>query len=107
MFWRKNAVWWSINNGVSLENLVEEILRAYWTFLVDMVYPSSQRNVPLIYDNTHLHSAHMVNAYIWNDVSARSSDQNPKEHTWDELGTCVSKRKLTPATLDEVKEALV
>ena len=99
-----------ISNGTLMaERYVNEILDVH-------VLPYAGAIVPdliLMDDNAHAHRAHITNRYLEQaavvrlDWPARSPDLNPIEHAWDMLQKAISSCQVQPATVRELREALI
>ena len=70
-------------------------------------------NFILMDDNARAHRAHITNQYLKQatvvrmEWPARSPDLNPIEHAWDMLQTAVSSRPVQPASVQELRHALL
>ena len=99
-----------IDNGtLTAERYVNEILDVH-------VRPCAGATGPdfiLMDDNARAHRARLTNRYLEQaaivrlDWPARSSDLNPIEHAWDMLQKAISFRQVQPATVRELREALI
>ena len=72
-----------------------------------------QNNFHFQHDNAPAHTAHVVRDFLHeHDVGTLpqpsvSSDTNPIEHLWDELGRAVRNRGIPPTNLRQLGQALV
>ena len=70
-------------------------------------------NFILMDDNAHAHRARITDQYLEQativrmEWPARSPDLNPIEHAWDMLQTAVSSRPMQPASVQELRQALL
>ena len=64
-------------------------------------------------DNARVHRARITDQYLEQativrmEWPARSPDLNPIEHAWDILQTAVSSRPVQPASVQELRQALL
>ena len=99
-----------IDNGTLMaERYVNEILDVH-------VHPYAGAIGPdfiLKDDNARAHRARITNRYLEQaaivrlDWPARSPDLNPIEHAWNMLQKAISSRQVQPATVRELREALI
>ena len=70
-------------------------------------------NFILMDDNARAHRARITDHYLEQativrmEWPARSPDLNPIEHAWDMLQTAVSSRPLQPASVQELRQAVL
>ena len=70
-------------------------------------------NFILMDDNARAHTASITNQYLEQativrmELPARSPDLNPIEHAWDMLQTAVSSCPVQPASVQELRQALL
>ena len=111
-------VWEGIAHGIKLQLIIvagnmtavryrDEILRPVAVPLVQ------QRNLILQQDNARPHVARVCQDFLANNNIAPlawppySPDLTPIEHMWDELDRRVRKRRNPPATLAQLRNALI
>ena len=100
-----------IDNGTLTMALryVNEILDVYVRPYADAV----GENFILMDDNARAHRASITDHYLEQativcmEWPARSPDLNPIEHAWDILQTAVSSRPVQPASVQELRQALL
>ena len=99
-----------IDNGtLTAERYVNEILDVHVRPYAGAIGP----DFILMDDNARAHRARITNRYLEQaaivrlDWLARSPDLNPIEHTWDMLQKAISSRQVQPATVRELREALI
>ena len=101
-----------IDNGtLTAERYVNEILDVHVRPYAGAIGPDSI----LMDDNARAHTcrARITNRYLEQaaivqlDWPARSPDLNPIEHAWDMLQKAISSRQVQPATVRELREALI
>ena len=88
---------------------VNEILDVY----VSPYAGAVGENFILMDDNARAHRARITDQYLKQativrmEWPARSPDLNPIEHAWDMLQTAVSSRPVQPASIQELRQALL
>ena len=99
-----------IENGtLTALRYVNEILDVY----VRPYAGAIGENFILMDDNARAHRARITDQYLEQativrmEWPARSPDLNPVEHAWDMLQTAVSSRPVQPASVQELKQALL
>ena len=99
-----------IDNGIlTAQRYVNEILKVHVRPYADAIGP----DFILMDDNARAHRTRITNrcleeaAIVRLDWPARSPDLNPIEHAWDMLQTAISSRQVQPATIRELREALI
>ena len=99
-----------IDNGtLTALRYVNEILDVY----VRPYAGAVGENFILMDDNARAHRAHITDQYLEQativrmEWPARSPDLNPIEHAWDMLQTAVSSRPVQPASVQELRQALL
>ena len=99
-----------IDNGtLTAERYVNEILDVHVRPYAGAIGP----DFILMDDNARAHRARITNRYLEQaaivrfDLPARSPDLNPIEHAWDMLQKAISSRQVQPATVRELREALI
>ena len=99
-----------IDNGtLTTLKYVNEILDVYVCPYAGAV----SENFILMDDNARTHKARITDQYLEQativrmEWPARSLDLNPIEHAWDMLQTAVSSRPVQPASVQELRQALL
>ena len=99
-----------IDNGtLTALRYVNEILDVY----VRPYAGAVGENFILMDDNARAHRARITDQYLEQativrmEWPARSPDLNPIEHAWDMLQTAVSSRRVQPASVQELRQALL
>ena len=99
-----------IDNGIlTAQRYVNEILDVHVRPYADAI----GSDFILMDDNARAHRARITNrcheeaAIVRLDWPARSPDLNPIEHAWDMLQKAISFRQVQPATVRELREALI
>ena len=99
-----------IDNGtLTTERYVNEILDVHVCPYAGAICP----DFILMDDNAHAYRARIINQYLEQaaivrlDWPARSPDLNPIEHAWDMPQKAISSRQVQPATVRELREALI
>ena len=99
-----------IDNGtLTALRYVNEILDVY----VRPYAGAVGENFILMDDNARAHRARITDQYLEQDTIVRmewpdrSPDLNPIEHAWDMLQTAVSSRPVQPASVQELRQALL
>ena len=99
-----------IDNGtLTALRYVNEILDVY----VRPYAGAVGENFILMDDNARAHRARITDQYLEQativrmEWPARSPDLNPIEHAWDMLQTAVSSRPMQPASVQELRQALL
>lgn len=97
------------NGNLTAQTYVNEILEVHVRPYADAIGP----DFILMDDNARAHRARITNrcleeaAIVRLDWPARSPDLNPIEHAWDMLQTAISSCQVQPATVRELREALI
>ena len=115
MVWAGISAWGKtdlhvIDNGtLTALRYVNEILDVY----VRPYAGAVGENFILMDDNARAHRARITDQYLEQativrmEWPARSPDLNPIEHAWDMLQTAVSSRPLQPASVQQLRQALL
>ena len=104
--------------GFSLKTAEQKMLvtisfSLFSTFSVRPHAGAVGENFILMDDNAHAHRACITDQYLEQativrmEWPARSPDLNPIEHAWDMLQTAVSSRPMQPASVQELRQALL